>query len=68
MTTEERDLIRQLPPLFNGYDSKCAATTGLPIDGNVAGVDLNLRTISAVGTIARLRIRRQIISASASDG
>lgn len=45
MATEQRDALRQLAPFLKRDNSKCAASTGFPIDGKVLRVDLVRGTI-----------------------
>lgn len=40
MAPEQRNQVGQLPPLLEREDSKRAAAAGLPIDGEVLGIDL----------------------------
>ena len=40
VASEQRYLVGELSALVQGNDSECAAAAGLPIDGEVLGVDL----------------------------
>lgn len=40
VTTEKGDTVRQFASLFNGNDCKSTATRGIPVDGDVLGIDL----------------------------
>lgn len=40
MTSEQRDLVGQLPPLLHGDDGEGATAACFPVDGDVFGIDL----------------------------